>query len=282
MGYRIASAYFTPSRKHESWMWEMFRDGLARSVDWHCGQGVELRLVELPEPEQPGNYPAQNWKLREWVRQAEEALVDGVNLVLVDVDTLFLRDVEEVFDLGFDVAVTRRDRPHWLNAGVVYLQPTVESVAIMRMWESVDSQMLADTEYDRHVRRTVPHHMGQNQPAFAYLYEQGRLPGAVEVLECAVWNVCEDIYWRNMREDAAVLHVKSQLRQALAGNREVLHQAVHPDEAPERVRAPHPLLIGRVRRYRRGWRARKPEWSDWDAVHAAYSLYYPTKEVISA
>ncbi len=78
-------------------------------------------------------------KLMNWILAAQLYYIDSYlfdcNSVIFSPDALFTRPVDEVFDLGFDMAFTIRDNDKWpINNGVIFLNPDMK-ILIAQWWE---------------------------------------------------------------------------------------------------------------------------------------------------
>lgn len=132
-------------------------------------------------------------------------------MVFIGCDTLVLRDFSEVFRDDFALGVTVRDTDIPLNNGVVFMQPTTEGKAMMAEYADIMDAMqehpAMHLRYDKHA--------AVDQAAMNYLWDKH--PEQIKAYPCEVYNVTQDFYQHPLRSDAAVLHVKSELRDVLFG-----------------------------------------------------------------
>jgi hypothetical protein len=134
----------------------------------------------------------------------------------IDVDTLVLRDLSQLFDrYSFDVAAARRPAPkeHLFNGGVVLFKPTARAREFMKKWIEIDERMLRDQAFH------MPWHKkynGQNQASFGYLYETQRKAKIAE-LPTAMLNACEQDWPTISTVKPYVLHVRKRLMKAAMG-----------------------------------------------------------------
>lgn len=143
-------------------------------------------------------------KLAKWVEITESAKED---VVLCDCDLMFNDTIDDVFELDFDLAYTRRNGPLPFNSGVVFLRPTEHAKAGMRKWLSVNNEMFRNAPFHNRYRDK---YAGMNQAAWGYLLESGELPGKVISVD-PKYNACGD---DNRGDDVRIIHIKDDVRSA--------------------------------------------------------------------
>ena len=185
MSYRIVSAVYG---------WEHLQKGFLSSI--RANTNAEVTLVEASE------VFGQKLKHQIWAREAKK----GGNVVLMDVDTIVLKDIGEVFDYDFDIGITVRSGKNWFNGGVVFVKPTQAAYDILDLWaKKIHSKDQAKYKWETG-------HSGTAQPVFAWLYKHGKFNGTIREFPCSTYNCIQP--WGNYR-DASVIHVKSGLRKSL-------------------------------------------------------------------
>ena len=143
-----------------------------------------------------------------WCNLAQQATRPTV---FVGCDTLVLRDFSEVFQHDFGLAVTTRDAAIPLNNGVVFMQPTTEGKGFMAEYADIMTEMMTNTELHRRYDKHGP----VDQAAMEHLWR--RHPGRIMALPCSVYNITQDYYHNPLPPDAAVVHIKSELRDCIFG-----------------------------------------------------------------
>jgi len=212
---RLVACYFRTNTNGDPTIWPR----LSR-VFRHCAvmnlPGWRLEIEELePWPFKSSRaIPADGHntqKLEHWARRVSEAH-DGDRLLLVDADTVILRDLKDVWLREFDVAFTRRPRGYPYNAGVVFVRVSQLVRAFFEKWTEENRRMLVDRPYHATWQKRYG---GLNQAALGMLLETGAAEGLrVMDLECRIWN-CEDSTWQDFSSETRILHVKSALRMAV-------------------------------------------------------------------
>ncbi|MFP4365534.1 MAG: glycosyltransferase family 2 protein [Bacteroidales bacterium] len=176
--------------------WDLLKRGFVKSVQKNTN--AELILIEKKEAF------GQQYKHQIW---AEEARKANCPVVLMDTDTIVLKDIDEVFKQDFDIAVTARDNDlHWLNAGVVFVKPTDKAYDILDLWTE-------EISHSRNYKKKTGH-VGFAQPVFAWLYTNNKFRGKVIKVPCSKYNCVQP--WDDYCS-ASVIHVKSGLRRSLMG-----------------------------------------------------------------
>lgn len=184
------------------------------------------------------NRIANHRKLLWWV---EQALEQTSPFILIDTDTVVLRDLTEVFarkDAPTDIAVCAHKTRimnisdvegklrHKLlfspfNAGVVFCNPTPATHTLLKAWVAADEKLLTDPELHQ---KYIPTYNGMNQASLGYLIEH---PNEFDLdnegpdlsfLPAELFNVSSIVEWAQFDPDSAyVLHIKGALRKAVFG-----------------------------------------------------------------
>lgn len=170
---------------------------------------ADFRILRIPPPA-PVEGAFQGWvnnhvKLRAYANQPLDQ-----NTVFVDADTVFLRDISELFEHEFDIAIARR--PHTekaiYNGGVVLFKPSQPAREFMSNWITVDKHMLYDQEFHEKWHKK---YRGQNQSSMGYLLENNPRRICVKEFTTAVLNACEQD-WANIDKQVPyILHVRKRL-----------------------------------------------------------------------
>lgn len=213
---RLMSAYFDGQRTKG--MYGRFLKVWEYSAKKNSG-AVGVDVVEIPPPKSAGGDPylfnANHAKLKVW-RDYVVSVDDDV--VLMDSDTLVLRDLTHVFEKNdFDVAVTTRG---WntrltINGGVVFVRNTPEARQIIDLWYESDIELHSDKKLHERFRAKYG---GMNQSSYGYMLTK-KLPGKIIELPCSVYNQVE--WWCNRNVKPCVVHYKSQLRHAVLSPRSI-------------------------------------------------------------
>lgn len=212
---RLVACHFRTNTNGDPTMWPRLARAFRYSAAKHL-QGWSLEIAELePWPITSSRalpYDGHNTqKLEHWV-EALGRSEDGDRVLLIDVDTVILRALDDVWgDEAFDVALTRRPRGFPFNGGVVFVRVSERVRVFMDRWREENRRMLTDRAYHLQWQKKYG---GLNQAALGMLLETGAAEGMVlRHLECREWN-CEDQTWAQFGTATRILHVKSALRTA--------------------------------------------------------------------
>ncbi len=179
---------------------------------------AELLVIDL-EPPTPIPGVFQGWINNHVKLKAYSRIPIDQPTVFVDADTVFLRDVSELFNSTFDVAIGRRPaggrRRVKYNGGVVLFCPTEAARAFMARWVSIDRKMLQDHDFHMKWHRK---YNGQNQSSFGCMIELHSAKVRIQEYPTGVLNACEQDWSRVGREVPYILHVRKRLLQ-MAHNR---------------------------------------------------------------
>ncbi len=236
---RLEACYFGTGDQGERY--ERLARVLEHTALEHC-RGWTVDVVRLSQEQLEPYRPASGkdshvwntWKLEHWVRRILDA-PDGAQVLLIDGDTAILRPLDPIWDHGFDIAYTARERNRLpLNGGVVFVRVSDRTRHFMREWLATNMTFLHDNLAHTPWRRA---YAGINQSALGYLFEKVDHGCEILKLPCSEWNCVE---WDRYAPDRTrVLHVKSGLRRAVfdlpgAGHKPVIVRLVKLWKALER------------------------------------------------
>ena len=252
--YRVAAVLFRTDHKSKAHEWGLMKRALFNSLKKNT-RDVEINIYEMKAPQTRSpiryGYVANNAKLKVWIN---EALNSDLPVVLLDIDMIVVRDLYEIFELDFDIAVTERPTRAWNNGGAIYIKPTERAKEFIRAWVAYDTELLNSGAENRppalHAAQTRTRHMGMNQPSLVDILQRGsdyetiRDSAMIDVngckilkVPCQVWNNC-DHTWHQFDEKTRVIHTKSNLRSM------ILRGKIHSRKLRE-----NELLINTIREY---------------------------------
>jgi hypothetical protein len=208
---RLIACYFGAGAGDQ---WPRLARVLRHTAGRHC-PGWQVQVVALPPPrggEDPA-YLANTVKLEHWY-EAVKTAADGECLLLIDVDTVILRPLEDVWNRPFDLAYTIKAHAHFpFNAGVVFVRASNRVRAFLAAWCGENRRMLTDRRWHQAWRRKYG---GINQAALGCVLKSPLANTLTFAqLPCPEWN-CEDSSWQYF--DPAVtriVHLKSALRRTV-------------------------------------------------------------------
>jgi hypothetical protein len=209
---RLEACWFRGAATHTPW--PTLARVLEASAARHCPSWE--RSIRGVTPDRVRGFYSQfvenTQKLHYWIERAC-ASPDGTELLLIDVDTVILRPLDDIWTRAFDVAYTVR--PHGdrfpFNGGVLFLRLSSRVRSALGVWREINARYLKD---ERPSWRCV--FGGINQAAFAAMLEtEAGCRLDMLRLPCAEWN-CEESGWAAFDPDVTrILHVKGQLRRHL-------------------------------------------------------------------
>jgi hypothetical protein len=216
---RLVGCYFAPNDL-EGARWERMAAVLQLTAAQHCQawdvsiEKIKPRRMKSARGSDANVANAQ--KLEHWTA-AVQAAPDGTEMLLVDVDTFIVRELDSVWRIPFDLAYTVRTPGAYMypiNAGVVFLRVSDRVRRFVERWRDEDNRMLADRGYHDPFYRKYG---GINQASFGKLLDDDvaqELGVELAPLPCAEWN-CEDSAWHSFDPTVTrLVHVKSALRMA--------------------------------------------------------------------
>ncbi len=166
-------------------------------------------VINLPGGCAPGFKPENHYKFKSWVEAVER--YQGENIILMDADTLILKDIRPAFDrCNADIILTEKPgmRPR-INAGVVFVRCNEGTLGFFRHWLELDAALFDDPALRREAEAL---HFGQNQASLALMMRDNPdYADMIGYLHCQEWN-CENVMWKHFDANTRVLHVKNGLR----------------------------------------------------------------------
>lgn len=200
-------------------VWPRFARVLALSAARHCPtwqrdiQAFDVDARTSPLGSKSAVVNAQ--KLDAWAAIVAEA-ADGDRLLLIDVDTVILRPLDDVWDLKFDLAYTTKpvESRFPFNAGVLFLRITPAVRTFIATWRAENERMFHDAAYYQVWR---PAYGGLNQSALGALFHNRAAIADLTIrrLPCVEWN-CEDEHWAAFdAKRTRIVHYKGALHRAL-------------------------------------------------------------------
>ncbi len=212
---RIVTAVFDyPGRDTYARCLRAFKASIARN-----NPEAELLVIDL-EPPAPVAGAHQGWVNNHIKLLAYSRITIDQPTVFVDADTIFLRDVSELFTDEFDLAIGQR--PNWgdrrvrYNGGVILFRPTQAATTFMARWIRVDTEMLHDQIFHMKWHRR---YNGQNQSSFGCMIETKLKDARLKRYPTGVLNACEQDWPRVRKNRPYILHVRKRLL-GLAQSRE--------------------------------------------------------------
>jgi hypothetical protein len=203
-------------------MWEQYRRAFEKSAVTNLRDcDIDIICPDIPpaRTDCKYSYTANNLKLKLWVKAV---LASDVPVVLIDIDTVILKDLWDIFHKDFDIAVTERPGKAWFNGGVVFVKPTEAAKRDLAVWLEFDSQLYNSRIINPGDRKPSKlkeiqdstEHDGQNQPSFVHLYNKGLFKSKVIKLPSSLYNNCDQV-WAKFTKATRIVHVKGKLRQRL-------------------------------------------------------------------
>lgn len=222
---KLITIHFQEKEPHRRGEYERLLQALEKSVQ-HNSPKTPLNVVRFTEDwvsqaankfstkEAQQSFVDNTNKMRAW-EQVMLSHEDGDVLIIIDCDTLVLKDLSDVeADLGDnDVAFTMKyAKGHFpFNSGVIITRVNERSREFFKQWREINEQFLADGRKHETYRAKYG---GINQAALGYMIDNNQIKGLnIKPLTCQEWN-CEDSEWINLDHRTRILHIKSDLRRA--------------------------------------------------------------------
>jgi hypothetical protein len=178
------------------------------SVSENTPFNLNIHKIQYQKVRAPTNLSTNTAKLRKWVDIVEST---DSPIILMDCDTIVLKDVSHVFENDFDIAYTKRpdEVKLPLNGGVLFVRPSEPVREFFRRWMWINDKMIEDKLFHRPWKRKYE---GINQASFGWMLENYNHIDITSV-PCSKYNACDKVNWEAL-DNVHILHIKSELRSA--------------------------------------------------------------------
>jgi len=173
---------------------------------------VKFKLVKIKKPE---NIDHKRDTAFAFLAAAEYALESNGLLAIADCDLMFLKSIDDIHELDFDIAVTTRNKMKY-NTGLWFYRPNKRSETFVKKW-IVNTKMLMNNfcKYENFCWT----HGGIDQASLHMTIEKNKKAKVLE-LPCQEWNATQS-EWNSVADNTRVIHIKSKLRSAIFNNTEI-------------------------------------------------------------
>jgi hypothetical protein len=168
---------------------------------------IEPDPPKVENDSRPAWSAPNNHKLKFWRDAVRENL--GGEIILMDADTIILRDMRERFDQDkdFDLCFTDRvDAQHPINGGVVFVRCNNRTLAFFDEWCKYDDKVFNDKGYFREAQQVA---LGQNQASLGMLLKDKKTHECkIAFVPCLQWNNVNS-HWNEFdQKECYCLHIK--------------------------------------------------------------------------
>jgi hypothetical protein len=198
----IATVYFERKKAYKKFL-RVFKKSAIKAMP-----KVNLKIIR---PKLPKNIDHKRDTAFAFLDAARYAIKSEKPLAIADVDLMFVRSIEDVWKLDFDLAVTVRSSIKY-NTGLWFYRPNERSFAFVNQWiKNTKFLMNNFCEYEDYSWL----HGGIDQASLHMTVTKNKDAKILE-LPCQEWNATQS-EWKHIDEDTRVIHFKSKLRLATFG-----------------------------------------------------------------
>jgi len=172
---------------------------------------VNIHIVEIPAIKRKGLDHHTDTSIC-FRKSAEAAIEIGQQAAICDIDLMFRKRIDDIFQFKFDIAITIRALKARYNTGLWFYNPSSAAREFVFNW------LLKTEKYTRQFRdnlENIKKYAGIDQYALASTIWQNKQAN-VFTIPCQEWNA-EQSTWKHVNEETRVIHLKSQLRNELFG-----------------------------------------------------------------
>lgn len=189
---------------------------------------VNLKIIKPVMPENRDNNKYRRRKRDNafaFATAARYALKSKELIAVADVDLMFIKSIEDVADLDFDIAITVRPKQKRAkyNTGLWFLKPSERSKLFIRKWIQKTNYLMKNfvrfTDY-------ILSKSGIDQASLCMTMDRIKDIKIIE-LPCQEWNATQS-EWENVNEKTRVIHIKSQLRLAVFNKKKDIAEYMFP------------------------------------------------------
>lgn len=174
---------------------------------------AEVKSICIPAPRIQSfkrGMTSNTEKLKIWVNELEN-FPEGEHIIFADCDMLAVKDISDIWEKDFDIAVTERKHSHYRwNGGIVFVKNNERSREFFRLWLKINMEMYTNYRMHEPWRRK---YAGMNQAAFGYVMEKEKFRAKLINVPCLIWNCCNED-WGRIDPDTRLIHIKGGLRKA--------------------------------------------------------------------
>lgn len=172
---------------------------------------IEIDIVEIPAVNRKGLNHDVDTSIC-FRKSAERVIERGEPAAVCDIDLLFRKRIDDVFEQKFDIAITIRPMKEKYNTGLWFYNPSSAAREFVFNW-LLKTEKITDNFRDN--LEGVKRYAGIDQYALAKTVWENQ-HARIITLPCQEWNA-EQSAWKFVNEETRVLHLKSQLRNELFG-----------------------------------------------------------------
>lgn len=199
---KIIAAYFNRKNKYKKLL-KVFLRSLKKVMP-----KIKIKLLK---PEIKTKYNRKNDITSSFLETAYYALESKEDLIIADVDLMFLKSIGDIFKHEFDIAITiRGDSGKQYNTGLWFYRPTEKAQKFLRLWIIETERLIAEAKKNK---KWLFSHGGVDQMSLHRILElnEKKKYANIKRLPCKVWNACQT-EWEKVDKKTRVVHIKSKLR----------------------------------------------------------------------
>ena len=147
------------------------------------------------------------------LKVSQEVLRTKELTAVCDIDLMFLRDISDIQEMDFDIAITKRNFKAPINSGVWFYRPGKNAENFVNLW--IKNKLKIMKNYSKY-EKTVIKAAGINQGSLVMTIEE--LGPKIKLLElpCVEWNATQT-EWKKITDKTRIIHIKSEVRKYCLG-----------------------------------------------------------------
>ena len=133
-------------------------------------------------------------------------------IAVCDVDLMFLKSIEDIENLSFDIALTVRESKTKYNTGLWFCRPTKKTKIFIKKWLKNTCYLMK--KFEKRLKYILA--QGGIDQAGLYMTLQKNPNMNIKIIElpCQEWNATQS-EWKFVDENTRMIHIKSLLRNAI-------------------------------------------------------------------
>ena len=204
---KLLTAYFDRNGKYKK-LFTVFKASAEHRIP-----EVTIEVLKLKHPGKTVNHKFDACYAH--LKACEKIIADKKNVTVCDCDLLFLKDISDVWEMDFDIAITVRERIPF-NTGIWWYRHNKRSENFIREWIKYTNAIKKELQSGNvPCERFVHYHGGIDQASLATALINNPDVNILR-LESVIWNSCQH-EWEFINSDTRIVHIKSNLRKYCFG-----------------------------------------------------------------
>lgn len=214
---KIITVFFARKKQYNKLL-KVFTNSLVSAMP-----EIQYEIIKMPLPV----YKNVDHKLdtaHAFIEAAEYCMGHKEFLAVADCDLMFLKSIEDIKQMQFDIAITVRNKKSKMkyNTGLWFFRPTQRSYNFLKQWIKNTKKLM--NNFKRY-EDFCWLHGGIDQASLYLTMKKYKDKTSILELPCQEWNATQS-EWLKVNKKTRVVHIKSKLRLSVFGKIEVKNNKI--------------------------------------------------------